>query len=109
MRITLALALAAGIVASGIVQPADAKKWTVYDRQITLGARIERAEQAKELTFKEASDLREDLSDIQRDKGKMMLKNNGRLSYEDEHKLEERLNKVSTEIHRKKLEKRVVD
>lgn len=103
--------LCAGLATSclGLVVPGDAiaKKYTIYQRQVILRDRINRAEKAKELTFKEAKDLREDLGDIQNRKINMMNNNNGKLAYDDETDLEQDLNKVSATIHKWKLNKRV--
>lgn len=107
MRRVVTLAVIAGMFATGFFQSADAKKWTIYQRQAALNKRVSAAERAKELTFKEAQSFKDDLADIEEDKCKMITKNNGKLSYEDEEKLEKRLNKVSVKIQDKKLEKRL--
>jgi hypothetical protein len=88
---------------------ADAKKTTltVYDRQVALTKEIAKGEQSKELTAKEATDLRSKLADIEKRKTKMETKNGGKLSYEDTNKIEKDLNDVSLKIQKKKLEKRV--
>jgi len=107
MRKLMTLAVVAGFVCTGVFQSADAKRWTVYERQCALNKRVDKAERAKELTFKEAVGLRDTLADIEEDKQKAMNKNNGKLSYSDEDKLEKRLNKVSADIHKRKLSKRI--
>lgn len=107
MKFWVTLAVIAAIVTAGSVSPADAKKYTIYQRQIALKTRVNKAERAKELTFKEAKHFRDELADVQEDKDKMISKNNGRLSYEDENKLEKKLNSISTSITKHKLEKRV--
>lgn len=107
MKFLVTAAVIAAIVSAGAVSSADAKKYTIYQRQIALKARINKAERAKELTFKEAQHFKDDLADIQEDKEKMISKNNGKLSYEDENKLEKKLNRISTSIQKHKLEKRV--
>lgn len=107
MRNLVTLLVVSGLFATGIYQSADAKKWTIYQRQAALEKRVSTAERAKELTYKEAKSFRSDLADIEEDKCNMINKNNGKLSYADEDKLEKRLNKISAEIHRKKLAKRI--
>lgn len=107
MRKIFTLAIVAAMFTTGIFQSVDAKKYTIYQRQAALNKRVSAAERAKELTFKEARNFREDLADIEKDKRKMITKNNGKLSYADEDKLEKRLNKVSVGIQNKKLEKRI--
>lgn len=107
MKFLVSAVVVAVIVAAGSSSPADAKKYTIYQRQIALKNRVNKAERAKELTFKEAQNFRDDLAEIQEDKEKMTCKNNGKLSYEDENKLEKKLNRISTSIQKHKLEKRV--
>lgn len=107
MRKVFTLAIVAAMFTTGVFQTVEAKKYTVYQRQAALNKRINAAERAKELTFKEARSFRNDLANIEEDKCKMITKNNGKLSYADEDKLEKRLNKVSVGIQNKKLEKRI--
>ncbi|MDZ4837184.1 MAG: hypothetical protein SGJ27_25645 [Candidatus Melainabacteria bacterium] len=107
MKFVVTAVVIAAIVSAGAFSSADAKKYTIYQRQVALKARIAKAERSKELTFKEAKNYREDLADIQEDKEKMISKNNGKLSYEDENRLEKKLNSISASIMKKKLEKRV--
>lgn len=106
MRFLVSAVVIAAVVTAGAISSADAKKYTIYQRQIALKTRITKAERAKELTFKEANHFRDDLADVQEDKEKMMSKNNGKLSYEDTTKLEKKLNRISTNITKHKLEKR---
>jgi hypothetical protein len=107
MKYLVTAAVVAAILAASAVSPADARKYTIYQRQIALKSRINRAERAKELTFKEAKHYRSELADVQHDKDKMMSKNNGKLSYEDTTRLEKKLNHISAAVQKRELEKRV--
>lgn len=86
---------------------AEARKWTIYERQVAEQKRINSGEHSGELTKKEADGLREDMSDMANRINKMKDKNGGRLSYADEGKLEKNLNKVTLKIEKLRLEKRV--
>ena len=99
----------AGLAISSIYScaPVQAKKMTVYDRQVALKKEIDAGEKSKELTLKEASKLREKLESINEKKEKMLAKNGGKLSYKDEEKMEKWLNGVSIDIQKKRLAKRV--
>ena len=99
----------AGLAISSIYScaPDQAKKMTVYDRQVALKKEIDAGEKSKELTLKEASKLREKLESINEKKEKMLAKNGGKLSYKDEEKMEKWLNGVSIDIQKKRLAKRV--
>ncbi|HMW90908.1 MAG TPA: hypothetical protein PLF23_09995 [Candidatus Obscuribacter sp.] len=99
----------AGLAISSInfCAPVQAKKMTVYDRQVALKKEIDAGEKSKELTLKEASKLREKLESINEKKEKMLAKNGGKLSYKDEEKMEKWLNGVSIDIQKKRLAKRV--
>ena len=107
MKFLVTAAVVAAIVSASFVAPADARKYTIYQRQAALKTRIAKAERAKELTYKEASNFKDDLSEVQRDKQRYMEKNNGKLSYEDISKLEKKLNRISAGVQKKALEKRV--
>lgn len=91
-------------VSAGSVQ---AKKLSVYERQVKLTKEVEKAQSNKELTLKEADHLRERLTNLNERKEKMMSKNAGKLSYKDEEKLEKTLNSISVDIQKKRLDKRV--
>ncbi len=97
----------ATIAAVSFCPPAQAKKMTVYDRQVALKKEIDAGEKCKELTLKEACKLREKLDSINEKKEKMLAKNGGKLSYKDEEKMEKWLNGVSIDIQKKRLAKRV--
>jgi hypothetical protein len=60
------------------------------------------------LTLEEASELRSSLSDVSRQKAKMNTKSDRKLTAEDISKLEDSINKVSSSIHKLKLEKRLL-
>jgi len=87
--------------------PALAKTWTVDDRQVQLMKDINAGQKAGELTLKEAEKLRSDLADVSRKKAKMKAKANGKLTADDKLKLESDINKISTDIRKLKLEKRL--
>lgn len=90
------------------VGPALAKKqWTITQRQVALTREVDAGLKANELTLKEANKLRDRLADVVARGEKMKAKNGGKLSYEDEGKLEKDLNGISDDIHKKKLQKRV--
>lgn len=91
-----------------IALPVEAKKWTTDERQLQLMQDINAGQKSGDLTLKEASALRKDLSHVSRKKAKMKFKlpPNGKLSSEQEAEIESDLNKVSSDIHKTKLEKR---
>lgn len=91
-------------ISAGSVQ---AKKLSVYERQVKLTKEVDKAQADKELTLKEANDLRERLTNLNERKEKMISKNAGKLSYKDEEKLEKTLNSISVEIQKKRLDKRI--
>ena len=85
----------------------EAKKLTVYDRQVALKKEVDRAQSGKELTLKEADGFREKLDKVNEKKEKMIEKNGGKLSYKDEQKVEKWLNGISVDIQKKRLAKRI--
>ncbi len=89
--------------------PAESKKWTPQERQDKLMQDINAGQKSKELSVNEAKKLRKDLSHIARKqaKQKRASKNKGKLSAEDTSNMESHLNKVSADLHKTKLEKRV--
>lgn len=84
-----------------------AKVWTIDDRQQKLMQEINAGQKSGELTLKEAHSLRKEEAEIARKKAKMKGKNLGKLTSENISELEEDLNKVSVELNKLKLEKRV--
>ena len=103
-----AMLLATAVLLSGSGSGVDAKKqWTIYERQVELTKRIASGEKANELTLKEADKLRKRMADINERVEKAKAKNGGKISYKDEGKIEKDLNKVSLDIQKLKLEKRV--
>ena len=106
---TLAATIAALLfsISAGCFQ-AEARKWTITQREVEEQKRINSGEKANELTKKEAADLRGDMADIASRIDKMKSKNGGKLSYKDEGKIEKSLNDVTLKMEKKKLEKRVI-
>ncbi len=88
---------------------AKARRYTITQRHEILAAKINRMEKAGELTLKEARSLRDDNQDLWRKVVRMKAKNGGKLSYKDIAECEKDLNRISTKIHAKALEKRVED
>lgn len=70
---------------------------------------INEGQKAKELTVKEAKSLRKDLANLAKKKAKMKAKADKKnvLTKENQTELEGDLNKISVEIQKLKLEKRV--
>jgi cell division protein FtsL len=90
-----------------MLQPAHAKRhYTVTERQEALKKDIATDEKNGNLTLKEANSLRDDLTKIAEKESKMKIANGGKLSVEDNHKLEGELNKVSLSMKKKELKKR---
>lgn len=89
--------------------PAEAKEWSIDDRQQALMQQINEGQKAKELTVKEAKAMRKDLANLAKKKAKMKTKAGGSntLTKENQTELEGDLNKISVEIQKLKLEKRV--
>ena len=100
-----AIALGLGSVFS--VCAVEAKEWTVDQRQQSLMMQINEGQKANELTVKEAKSLRKSLADLAKKKAKMKNKNGKSLSKDNELALEGDLNKISVEMQKLKLEKRV--
>jgi hypothetical protein len=98
------LAVALAITASTAT---FARKWTITQRESALIKQIDAGQKSGELTLKEATNLRDNHAKILDKANKMKAKNGGKLSYADENKLEKQLNKLSDDIHSKKLQKRV--
>lgn len=92
---------------AGTFTTAEGKTWTVDDRQAKLMQGINAGQKSGELTVKEARSLRKMQAGIARKKAKMKGENLGRLTPENTSELEEELNKVSVELNRLRLEKRV--
>jgi len=101
------IVLAAASLLIGLASSSQARKWTIYERQVAEQKRINGGEHSGELTKKEADGLRDDMSDIANRISKMKDKNGGKISYSDEGKLEKNLNKVTLKIEKLRLEKRV--
>ena len=103
------LATVCGAQSISLPQMAEAKKpYTITDRQVELRKKVQVAFKKNELTAKEQTKLNDQLDDIDADIAKAKDKNGGKLSYKDEGKMEKRLNKVSVDLQKWQLEKRVV-
>ena len=114
MRKTMLVIMAIGCIATvgsgGTTQYAMAAKpkvWTVTDRQVELRKRVDKGLKDNELTAKEAKKFAEQLDNLEDSINKMKTKNDGKLSYKDEGKVEKRLNEISLDIEKKQLAKRV--
>ena len=88
---------------------AEAKEWSIDDRQQALMQQINEGQKAKELTVKEAKSLRKDLANLAKKKANMKTKakSGNALTKENQTELEGDLNKISVDIQKLKLEKRV--
>lgn len=87
----------------------EAKEWSIDDRQQALMQQINEGQKANELTVKEAKSLRKDLANLAKKKANMKAKADKKnvLTKENQTELEGDLNKISVEIQKLKLEKRV--
>ncbi|CAN5430555.1 hypothetical protein BH11CYA1_BH11CYA1_19520 [soil metagenome] len=108
LSLVCALALALGSFFSTSLS-VEAKDWSIDDRQQALMQQINEGQKSKELTVKEAKNLRKDLANLARKKAIMKVKgkNGNALTKENQTELEGDLNKISVEIQKLKLEKRV--
>ena len=104
-RIVLVVALSSLVFLP--LSPAQAKKWTITERQARLSSEINRAYRGNQLTQDEADGMRKDAAKIAAKTEKMKSKNGGKLSYSDNTELEKDLNKLSIKLQKKMLEKRV--
>jgi hypothetical protein len=87
---------------------ADAKEWTIYERQLQLMKDVNEAQKSGDLTGKEAKNLRHDLANVARKKVKMKGRaDDGEPTIDNKIVLEKDLNKVSVELKKLSLEKRV--
>jgi hypothetical protein len=84
-----------------------AKHWTVTQRQDALLKEIDSSFKANQLTAKEHDDLRNEQQKIIVREKSMKEKNAGKISYEDNRRLEKDLNTLSLKLHKKVLAKRV--
>src|SRR5262245_6981455 len=100
--------LTAALMLALIPCAAQAKNWTITQRQDAQRKMIDAAQKSNELTLKEADALRHRLDKIQTAEIKMKSANGGQLSYKDKAKLEKDLNGVSLRIQKYKLKKRVI-
>jgi hypothetical protein len=108
LAVTLILSATIGGALLTSLSAVHAKTWTIEQRQDQLMQDINSGQKNKELTFKEAKSLRKALAGVARDKKEMLGKSqNGKLTAEDKSALEESLNKISQDLKKKELEKRV--
>jgi hypothetical protein len=112
MRGSTLLSLFAIFACSAIISeanPAYAKVWSIDERQLQLMQDINKGQKLHQLTPKEAKKLREALSGIARKKKKFQNGEGPGKTFSDTQKseLESDLNKVSTDIKKVELEKRV--
>lgn len=105
MKTSAMLALSL-VVACAVSPAAQARKYTIYDRQVVLERKIDSAFRANQLTLKEADSLKDKLKNVKEEEQRMKQKNGGKLSYENQTSLERDLNKISEKLHKKELEKR---
>jgi hypothetical protein len=101
--------LATAFILNGAVAPgiAAARKWTVTERQEALSKDIDAAFKSNQLTLKERDDLKSQHQKISDRISSMQKKNGGKLSYDDNRKLEKDLNGLSVKLQKKILDKRV--
>ncbi len=90
----------ASTVFSGL--PAQARPWTVEQRQAKLMQDVNAGQKSGVLTAKESKKLRKRLSNVARSKAKMTAKMNGKLTKADTANLQKRIDKASTEIKSEK-------
>jgi len=105
LTLSLLIALSGGIFVSALEASAKPKV-TITMRIERLSKKIDKGQKSNELTLKEAEKLRGEIADINAKIEKAKEKNGGKLSYEDETKMEKELNKVSVGITKKSLNKR---
>ncbi|MCC6979315.1 MAG: hypothetical protein IT343_13405 [Candidatus Melainabacteria bacterium] len=108
-QILSALAILAVLQVAPQSSEAKGRRYTITQRHEILQAKINRMEKAGELTMREARSLRDDNQDLWNKIVKMKAKNGGKLSYKNIAECEKDLNRISTKIHAKALEKRVED
>lgn len=106
-RISMIPVLIALVALLGNGDGASAKVWTINERQDQLMRDINAAQKKKALTDKEAKGLRKALAGVARKEAKLRGNNNKEIPVDEKAKLEGALNKVSVDIKRLALEKRV--
>lgn len=91
-----------------VAAPANAKEWTIYERQTQLMKDVNDAQKSGDLTDKEAKSLRHDLAEVARKKAKMKDKSDdGEPTIDNKIVLEKDLNKVSVALKKLSLQKRI--
>ena len=107
-RKTLALILVTSLAFQGFAGAGLAKRTlTVTDRQEALFKEINSDYKANQLTLDEKNDLIAQHKKIIDKETSMKSKNGGKLSYEDNQKLEKSLNDLSQKLQKKVLAKRI--
>lgn len=102
------LILSATVCGALLTSPVMAKTWTVDERQVQLMQDINAGQKRKELTLKEAKSLRKALASVARDKKAMKSKNeHGKLTAENTSQIEADLNKISEDLKKYQLNKRI--
>lgn len=87
------------------ILPVYAKTWTVEQRQTKLMQDVNAGQKSGALTVKQSRKLRKNLANVARKKAKMKLKNEGKVSTEDNAKLQSRIDEASSKIKTEKLKK----
>jgi predicted transglutaminase-like cysteine proteinase len=110
-KAVMVMVAAAVLGASSLIQasPVSARSahYTITQRQVQLTREVNAGLKANELTLKEATKLRERMTDVNSSISKMKEKNGGKLSYKDQGKVEKSLNSISVDMQKEKLQKRV--
>ncbi len=91
-------------ITQGSMAIAGEGKLSTYERQTNLMKRINDAQKSKELTVKQAKDLRKDLSRVAVRKQKVRDAKAGKDQTENKSDIEERLTETSEKIDRLKRE-----
>lgn len=87
------------------ILPVYAKTWTVEQRQTKLMQDVNAGQKSGALTVKQSRKLRKNLANVARKKAKMKLKNEGKVSIEDNAKLQSRIDEASSKIKTEQLKK----
>ncbi|MDZ4837753.1 MAG: hypothetical protein SGJ27_28550 [Candidatus Melainabacteria bacterium] len=98
IKVTLYTLLAAICISQCPIALAKDKPSPTYLRQVSIMKRINDAQKAKQLTDKQARELRKDLGKVAEKKQKIRDKNPGQKGAENSADVEERLTKISLRI-----------
>src|SRR5271156_3044692 len=91
------------VIAFAVSPCVQARKYTIYDREVSLEKKIDTAYKANQLTLKEADSLKKKIQDVKETEQTMKDKNGGKLGIEDTTTLEKSLNKISVKLNQKML------